>query len=91
MTGGQYHFVEDCPNCGEKDELNQWKGARMHSSSWGHPYACCSDACGVALKKSRKLKELTLMDKQIQLSGLRHELSVLEKEIGALEAELADA
>lgn len=40
----------DCPNCGQKDEGNKL-GARMSSTTWGHNYSCCSDACGRRLAK----------------------------------------
>lgn len=43
-----------CPNCGKPD------GARSGSSRWGHDYACCSDACGVAFASSSKRAQLEL-------------------------------
>lgn len=34
-----------CANCGKID------GGFMSSSAWGHDYKCCSDRCGMRLKK----------------------------------------
>ena len=34
-----------CANCGKID------GGFMSSSAWGHDYKCCSDRCGIRLKK----------------------------------------
>jgi hypothetical protein len=34
-----------CANCGKID------GGFMGSSRWGHDYKCCSDRCGMRLKK----------------------------------------
>lgn len=40
----EYHFQpEDCPNCGKPNS------AIMGSTSWGHDYLCCSEACGKRL------------------------------------------
>jgi hypothetical protein len=36
---------EDCPVCGKKE------GATQGATSWGHSYSCCSDECGMELKK----------------------------------------
>ena len=44
-----YHLALDCPQCGEKDKVGEHKGGRMGSTTWGHNYMCCSDACGVRL------------------------------------------
>lgn len=48
MMMRQYHMAHDCPHCGCKDAVDEWGGARMMSSEWGHDFSCCSDACGKA-------------------------------------------
>ena len=55
-----YNLVEDCPECGQKDELNKWGGARMSSTEWGHSYSCCSEKCGIAFATNPKRFELEL-------------------------------
>ena len=59
MHNKRYHMAHDCPNCGCKDELNKWGGARMHSSVWVHSFSCCSDECGIAFGKITTEKEKT--------------------------------
>ncbi len=44
-------MADDCPNCGQKDSEGAWEGARSGSSEWGHPFMCCSNACGIRLGK----------------------------------------
>ena len=39
------YIREDCPVCGKKE------GATTGATSWGHNYSCCSDKCGIELKK----------------------------------------
>jgi hypothetical protein len=34
---------DDCPNCGKPNS------AVWGSTSWGHDYMCCSEACGIRL------------------------------------------
>lgn len=58
----QYWMAHDCPNCGEKDERGQWKGARMGSTAWNHSWACCSDKCGIEWGK--KLQTMTNKQKR---------------------------
>lgn len=62
-----YRLAEDCPNCGQKDAPNAWKGARVWSTNWGHGFSCCSDACGVAFANSpeRFTREIALIDEHI--------------------------
>lgn len=50
----RYLMAADCPVCGEKDEKDQWLGARMLASDWGHDFPCCSDTCGVELLEQIK-------------------------------------
>jgi hypothetical protein len=52
MHSRQYYLTHDCPHCGAKDAPDEWGGARMSSSAWGHSFSCCSDDCGFALAKS---------------------------------------
>lgn len=51
MKFRQYHMAADCPVCGDKDEKDAWRGARMGSTAWGHNFPCCSDKCGFQLAK----------------------------------------
>lgn len=52
MRSRQYYLTHDCPHCGAKDAPDEWGGARMSSSAWGHSFSCCSDECGFALAKT---------------------------------------
>lgn len=71
MKFRQYYKVHDCPQCGERDEKDAWKGARMKCTSWGHDFACCSDECGKAFAVSWKEK--------IKTEAGRRELKALWK------------
>lgn len=58
MNIKSYRMAHSCPNCGQKDEVDQWLGARMSCSSWGHDFVCCSDECGKAFAvKHEKLEK----------------------------------
>jgi hypothetical protein len=72
-----YWLAADCPNCGQKDELEQFKGARLFNSEWGHSYSCCSEACGRAFLNSpqHKAKERERIKREIK--QLRAELEEL--------------
>ncbi len=59
MRMHRYWMAHDCPNCGAKDEYDQWGGARMSSTSWGHDFSCCSDECGIAFAAIVREKEQT--------------------------------
>lgn len=48
MRMRQYYMAHDCPHCGDKDSPDEWRGARMMSSAWGHDFSCCSESCGQA-------------------------------------------
>ncbi|VVM98952.1 hypothetical protein PS655_03229 [Pseudomonas fluorescens] len=52
MRFRQYYLTHDCPHCGAKDAKDEWGGARMWSTSWGHGFSCCSEECGLALAKT---------------------------------------
>ncbi len=68
MDSKRYWLAEDCPNCGQKDAPNAWRGARMGSTAWGHSFSCCSEACGVAYANSPKRwqQEIDLVDCRIE-------------------------
>jgi len=74
----QYWFAGNCPNCGQEDEYEQYKGARKASSKWGHDYACCSEKCGLEyaekLKLSKKPQEIA--DLKSRIYDLEHDLRV---------------
>lgn len=74
----QYEMVEDCPQCGQKDEPHKWKGARMGSTSWGHDYMCCSDACGIAFKTNPKRLEMDREKIKFQIAALQYKLRNLK-------------
>jgi len=78
MENRQYHFADDCPNCGEKDELNKWKGARMGATKWGHDYLCCSDKCGYEFLNSEKRKKLEISRLEQQISCMIDMLKTLK-------------
>ena len=69
-----YYFAEDCPVCGEKDELEKYKGARRGNTSWGHSYSCCSDKCGKAFLNSPQHKELERLRITEKIAGLQEAL-----------------
>lgn len=74
----QYEMAEDCPQCGQKDEPYKWKGARMGSTSWGHDYMCCSDACGIAFKTNPKRLEMDREKIKFQIAALQYKLRNLK-------------
>lgn len=56
MQFRQYYMAHECPQCGQKDEPWEWRGARMSSTEWQHDFSCCSDECGKAFaEKHREL------------------------------------
>jgi len=73
----QYWMAGDCPNCGEKDVMWAYKGARMGSSEWGHNYTCCSDKCGREFLNSAKHKALERQRIKDEMEDLQHQLKVL--------------
>jgi Zn ribbon nucleic-acid-binding protein len=73
----QYHLANDCPNCGQQDSVNAWKGARMGSTRWGHGYMCCSEKCGVAFLNSENHKRLEREKIEWQMAGLKQRLEHL--------------
>lgn len=74
----QYWLAADCPNCGEKDSHEAWKGARMSSTAWGHGYSCCSDACGFAFAKSKKRIQKDLDAAKERAACANDEVKLLE-------------
>jgi len=74
----RYHLADDCPQCGQKDEPHMWKGARMGSTSWGHDYMCCSEACGVAFKSNPKRLEMDREKIKIEIRNLQYKLRNLK-------------
>ena len=95
MSGyDEYHFANDCPNCGEKDEYGAHKGARQGDTEWGHNFMCCSNACGVRLSSRIKNKMFTpdiddynfpyapweLLDKE-RIRNLRSRIKQLEHQL----------
>lgn len=75
----QYYFVEDCPQCGEKDQEGMYKGARMGSTKWGHDYSCCSDECGFAFANNPKLNQMKSAVIRDKINALKYELESLVK------------
>lgn len=73
-----YRMADDCPHCGQKDEQDKWKGARMGSTSWGHDYMCCSDGCGVAFKTNPKRLEMDRAEIKSQIEALEYKLKNLK-------------
>lgn len=69
-----YQFVDDCPMCGQKDEENLYKGARVGSSDWGHSYLCCSEKCGRAFLNSPQHKKLERLRIRSKIASLKAEL-----------------
>jgi len=55
-----------------------WKGARMGSTSWGHDYMCCSEACGVAFKSNPKRLEMDREKIKIEIRNLQYKLRNLK-------------
>lgn len=80
MSCGYKHYwmADDCPHCGQKDEVDKWKGARMGSTSWGHDYMCCSEACGVAFKSNPKRLEMDREKIKSQIRNLQYRLRELK-------------
>lgn len=75
MSGFEpYRLANDCPNCGQKDAEDAWKGARIGSSEWGHYYLCCSDKCGHEFFHSQKHKELEMQKIKQQIEMLQRQL-----------------
>lgn len=86
MMHEQYWMAADCPNCGEKDIKDRYKGARQHNSTWGHIFPCCSSECGRAFLNNPKrlemeieLAEMRQRSATNEVAGLRSELKLLEK------------
>lgn len=73
-----YRLADDCPHCGQKDQPNAWKGARMGNTSWNHSYSCCSDECGKAFLNTPKYKELERLRINGKIASLKRELVALE-------------
>ena len=72
-----YLFADDCPMCGQKDEAEMWKGARIFNTEWKHHYLCCSDKCGRAFLISPKHKEL----ERLRIKGRIADLEKALKEL----------
>lgn len=49
---------QPCANCGKEN------GVLRNSTAWGHSYYCCSEACGIRLKK--RLENGMITHKQIE-------------------------
>ncbi len=62
--------LNDCPNCGKK------ASAFMGSSEWGHNVMCCSETCGLAVKK--RIEENTNMQ---EYRDIKHELDDLTNKL----------
>lgn len=71
-----YHFADPCPNCGQKDEEETYKGARMSATSWGHSVPCCSDKCGIeyARKLNRSGKPKRIIEHRDAINRLERDL-----------------
>jgi hypothetical protein len=82
-------IVEDCPNCGKPNS------ARIGSTSWGHDYMCCSEACGIRLGKRIENGMVNLpkyrdrfsqmlfgsTDEDNQINNLRLRIKILEGQL----------
>lgn len=79
MKFREYWLADDCPNCGQKDEINAWKGARMGSTEWGHDYTCCSEKCGREFLNSKKHKSMEKDRVNRQIESLKYQLEQLNK------------
>jgi hypothetical protein len=76
----QYWLAADCPNCGEKNAPDAWKGARHGSTAWGHDFSCCSDKCGIEFRDSPKRWRIELRQVDDQIIALtRHRESLRNK------------
>lgn len=85
--GERYWLASDCPECGERDEVGAWKGARMSSTAWGHNYSCCSNTCGYAYLKNPKRLERDKAALRETIAHLQAALSTLEsKQVGLADA-----
>lgn len=69
-----YIMAHDCPECGCKDGIDEWGGARMSCSSWEHDFMCCSDECGKAFARKHKIMSETKIGRK-QLRALWNKLS----------------
>jgi len=76
-----YWMVQDCPNCGQKDEEGKYLGARMSSTEWGHNYSCCSEKCGREFLNSENHKALERQRIHIRIDLLKAELKSLEAQV----------
>jgi YHS domain-containing protein len=80
----QYWMAHDCPQCGQKDAPNTWRGARMSSSCWGHNYSCCSDACGKAFATNPRRFEMERAELIEQKSRLEYAIAQCTSRIAEL-------
>jgi hypothetical protein len=81
MHNKGYDWAEDCPNCGQKDEYEQYKGARHGSTAWGHNYMCCSAKCGKEFLNSPT-------HKMLERSRIKREIQILESQLSSLKREV---
>ena len=75
-----YYLAEDCPQCGQKDEINKWRGARMGSSSWGHDFSCCSNKCGIAFRDNPKRIEMEIQAEVFKINCAKQNIEILKEE-----------
>ena len=75
MKNEIYYKNDDCPNCGQKDEMWANKGASMGSTTWGHDFLCCSEHCGREFLNSPKHKQLMRERIKAQIEILERQLS----------------
>jgi len=90
MNFNQYNWAEDCPVCGQKDELDKYRGARQGKTSYGHSISVCSDKCGkryriwLNLGKATKISEFDYeeaMDASNSKTSLRNEIKRLQNKL----------
>lgn len=85
-SGSQpYWMAEDCPNCGQKDAVNQWKGARTSGGKGvAHKFSCCSTACLIAFNDSPKRYERERQAALRVREAINVEIARLDEIIGRL-------
>lgn len=88
MYFSNYNYADDCPVCGEKDELEKYQGARMGSTAWGHAIQCCSRKCGLRYRIKLQIGSVT---KSLSLFDIDEDLVIVKVngEFGGYEMHLS--
>ena len=94
MNYNNYNWADDCPVCGQKDELDMYLGARRGSTSYGHSVSVCSDKCGkryriwLNLGKATKISDIDYEDSKYasnSKTSLRNEIKRLRNKLNKAE------